>query len=449
MAKQHPKSAQVDRQAISLCASVVADMKHIWRETTVSDVGLDASIEIVDPATNNATARFLFVQSKARTGPFDRENDDSFTFRCSPEDLEYWLAAPVPVLLICSHPEQKRAWFKNLHVWFSDTQHRRSRVVEFDKRADAFDVAAGPRLLDVAVPSSSGLYLQPPPKRETLTTNLLSVVHHGDIIYAAPSDVKGWADINARLRAGSHGTADDVVWRSNTVFSFRPLDQPPLNALADDAPERLSVEDFSESGSDDDRRLVVRLLNNTLKDMLRGDLHWHRERQFFYFPATPDLMPRKVRVDKKGGGRTVFQRYLSKDTPNKVSYYRHYALRAQFQYLDGAWVLVLDPTYHFTIDGQKESRYAAELLTGMKRLERQQAVAHLVRFWAGYLRGDFDLFSTRDARIGFGALAEVVVERGIDDAHWKPDAGSGEGASDEPREIADARGAQTPLFEVS
>ncbi len=202
VAKKHSKSAQVDRQAISLSASVVADMKHIWREITVSDVGIDAQIEIVDPASDHAAARFLFVQSKGRTGPFDRENDTSFTFRCRQEDIDYWLSTPVPVLLGLLALDEA-AWFKDLHAWFTDPQRRRSRVVEFDKQADAFDVSAGQRLLDVAVPASSGLYFQPPPKHETLTTNLLQIEQHGAWIYAAPSNVKGWTDINARLSRGA------------------------------------------------------------------------------------------------------------------------------------------------------------------------------------------------------------------------------------------------------
>lgn len=443
MAKKHSKSAQVDRQAISLCASVVADMRHIWREITVSDVGIDATIEIVDLATENATGRLLFVQSKARTGPFDRENDSSFTFRCSQEDVDYWMSTQVPVLLVCSHPEQKSAWFKNLHAWFADPQRRRSRVVEFDKRADAFDVSAGQRLIDVAAPASTGLYLQPPPKRETLTTNLLQVEHHGAYIYAAPSAVKGWADINARLVAAGHDTVDDVAWRSNTIFSLRPLDQPPLNVLADDAGERFGVDEFMTSSSDDDRRLVIRLLNNTLKDMVRGDLHWHRGHGFYYFPATVDMKPLKVRVDKRGSGRTVFQRYQSRDVPEKASYYRHYALRTQFQYLEGDWVLALEPTYHFTQDGHRESRYAPELLSGIRRFERQQAVVHLVRFWAAYLRGNFDLFSGRDPRIRFGALAEIDLDRGIDDAHWKPEAPRRKVEGD----LEPTLPSQSPLFE--
>ena len=167
---------------------------------------------------------------------------------------------------------QRLAWFKNLHVWFDDPQRRRARTVEFDKKADSLDVSASQRLLDWAVPASTGIYLQPPPKAESLATNLLRVEHLGPYIYAAPSDVRGWSDVNARLRAAGRDLVDDVAWRSNTLFSFRRLDQPPLDALVDDAPERFDVEEFAEAESDDDRHLVVRLLNNTLKDMFRGHL---------------------------------------------------------------------------------------------------------------------------------------------------------------------------------
>jgi hypothetical protein len=86
------------------------------------------------------------------------------------------------------------------------------------------------------------------------------------------------------------------------------------------------------------------------------------------------------------------------------------------------------------------------LLSGIRRFERQQAVVHLVRFWAGYLRGDFDLFSPRDPRIRFGALAEIDLNRGIDDAYWKPaipDADVGIGESEPPAS------SQTSLFEVT
>jgi hypothetical protein len=82
--------------------------------------------------------------------------------------------------------------------------------------------------------------------------------------------------------------------------------------------------------------------------------------------------------------------------------------------------LALSPTYHFTRDGYAESRYSGEYLKRIKQIEGHEAVGHLTRFWAGYLRSHHDLFSTPDHRLRFGLLAEIDLAHGIDDAYWKP-----------------------------
>ncbi len=398
MPKRFASSAQVERQGVALCASVVADMGHIWREKSVSDVGIDGEIEFVDPASRRALGRLLLVQSKARTGAFEHETDESFSFRCTEDDLSYWLSASAPVLLVCSHPLQKEAWFKNVGGWFAQhPEQRRSRLIHFDKVADRFDQTAARTLLEWGIPSSSGIYLRPPPRAETLLSNLLRVEHIAQSVHVAPSGVRGWKDINARLRTAGHEPVDDVVWRDKQIFSFRQFDNPPLDALSDDTPERIATDELADSKSDDDKRLLVRLLNNTLRELCT-ELRWHRSRNYLYFPATDDLSPRKVKTTRAGGGRTVFERYMDKETQTRIVYYRHYALRFQFLHLDDGWFLALNPTYHFTRDGSIESKFAGDYLKRIKQIEGHRAVANLTRFWAGYLRTRHDLFSTRRER---------------------------------------------------
>jgi hypothetical protein len=420
MPKQFPRTAQVERQGVALCATTVAYMGHIWREKGISDVGIDGEIELVDLITRQPLGRLLLVQSKARTGLFDHENKDSFSFRCTADDLDYWLSATAPVLLVCSHPENRHAWFKNVTAWFSDhPDQKRSRVIEFNKTTDRFDASGANALLEWGVPSSTGIYLRPVPRPETLVSNLLRLEHLASTVHVAPSSILGWKDINARLRNAGHEPVDDVVWRDKQIYSFRPLDVPPLDSLIDDTPERVATDELADSKSDDDRRLLVRLLNNTLRE-LRSDLRWNRDRGYLYFPATDDLHPRKVKATKAGGGRTVFERYMDNATNSRVVYYRHYALRYQFVHLTDGWYLALNPTYHFTRDGYAESRYASECLKRIKRIERHAAVASLTRFWATYLRSPHDLFSTPDPRMRFGLLAELDLSHGIDDSQWKP-----------------------------
>lgn len=417
--KKHPRSARVERRGVALVQSIVAEMGHIWREKTVSDVGVDGEIELVDVASDRATGRLLMVQVKSRTN-LDERSDSTFQFTCSQDDLDYWLSGTAPVLLLMARPETDEAWFKNLEVWFGEDQsRRRSRVVTFDIERDRFTPDVSQRLTDWGLPASSGLYLRPPPRPETLVSNLLRVEHMAPTIHIVQSSAQGWSAINARLRKAGYDTVDDVVWRGNELWSFRRFDEPPLDALADATPDRIATDELVESKSEDDHRLLVRLLNNTLREVNRDRLWFDRKHRYLYFPASKDLEPYGVKSTKRGSGRTVFERYHDKATNTRIVYFRHYALQSQFLLLNDGRFLALSPTYHYTIDGHRPSLFGGEHLKTIKRLEGHDAVRNLVRFWAGYLRTQHDLFARPDQRLRFGLLGEFDVDHGIDDKYWK------------------------------
>lgn len=395
-------------------------MGHIWREKSVSDVGIDGEIELVDQSTDRATGRLLMVQVKSRSNLDDR-SDGAIRFTCATDDLDYWLSGTAPVLLVLVSTDASEAWFKNLDVWFGgDPSRRQSRTVVFDRESDRFTAASSQRLMDWGLPASAGLYLRQPPRPEVLVSNLLRVDHMATTIHVVQSSALGWSAVNARMRKAGYPTVDDLVWRGAELWSFRRFDEPPLDALADGTPERISTDELAESKSDDDRRLLVRLLNNTLREVNRNELRFHKKHEYLYFPASPNLEPYVVKSTKQGSGRTVFERYLDKATGSRVVYYRHYALQFQFLLLDEGWHLALNPTYHYTIDGHRPSRFGAEYLKTIKRMEGHDAVRNLVKFWAGYLRTKHHLFARPDQRLRFGLLAEFDVEHGIDDKHWKP-----------------------------
>ena len=86
----------------------------------------------------------------------------------------------------------------------------------------------------------------------------------------------------------------------------------------------------------------------------------------------------------------------------------------------GQWFLEINPTYHFTIDGRRDSFYDAEYVARIKRMERNSAVYQLVRAWADYLQGEDTLFKSRDERIVFGGLLTVEADAAIDEKAWLP-----------------------------
>lgn len=86
----------------------------------------------------------------------------------------------------------------------------------------------------------------------------------------------------------------------------------------------------------------------------------------------------------------------------------------------GQWYLEINPTYHFTIDGRRDSYYDAEYVAKIKRMERNSAVYQLVRAWADYLLGEDTLFKSRDERILFGNLLTIDADAAIDERAWLP-----------------------------
>lgn len=416
--KRHPRSARVERHGIAIVAEIVASMGHIWREKSVSDVGIDGEIELIDAATDRASARLLMVQVKTRSN-VEQRSDGTVVFRCDVDDIDYWMSGPAPVLLVLVSLESRVAWFKNLKTWFSDPARRAARNVFFDVEGDRLTIESSAQLIDLGAPASTGLYLRPPPRPEQLVSNLLRVDHMAPTINVVQSRALDWTKINARMREAGLSTVDDVAWRGDELWSFRRFDELPLSVLADAPPETVATDELSDSESADDQRLLVRLLNGTLRDMYRGALHFDKRGKYLYFPASDNGTAYKVKSRSVGSGRTVFDTYTDRETRTRVTNCRHYALGHQFLLLDDGWHLALNPTYHYTLDGQKRSRFGGEYLKKIKRMEGHEAVRNLVMFWAEYLRYTPELFAAPDERLRFGPLASFAIGNGIDDRYWK------------------------------
>lgn len=103
----------VDRQGIGLSQlKFTRDLGWIFREQSVSDVGIDALVEIV--SAGFATGDLLALQVKSGDSLFRERTDEGFVFRGDADHLEYWLRYPIPVLLILCSPDQSRCWWQSI-----------------------------------------------------------------------------------------------------------------------------------------------------------------------------------------------------------------------------------------------------------------------------------------------------------------------------------------------
>ena len=153
----------------------MSDAGHVWN-TTARDFGIDGHIEFVD-ADKQVTGFSVAAQVKGTEVGFPGENPTGFRFTCDADRIDYWLRYGRPVVLICVNLPQQRAWWKRLDMWFADPARRAHRVVEFDKAADRFDLAAFSSLATLGVPVGQPLLRLKASER--LMSNLLEVTGFG------------------------------------------------------------------------------------------------------------------------------------------------------------------------------------------------------------------------------------------------------------------------------
>lgn len=401
----------------SFVDKAVSDAGHVWNDTK-RDFAIDGQIEFVD-AEREVTGVAVLAQVKATEVGFPGDSATGFTFRCEADHISYWTRLGRPVVLICVDLRVGQAWWKRVDTWFADPQRRARHVVRFDKAADRFEPDAFSRLSALGVPIG-----EPLPRlegSERLVSNLLVVDRFAPTIYEASTPCRDRGDAWERMRANANRFEGGFLLTAGRIYSMRPLEQGPLAVLCDGPASPIATETWSATEDAALQRRFVSLLNFTLRSAHHPDLVWHPRKNVVYMQAPPDRSNRKIKGRYRGAkGRSFFAPHYGKDDESKARFYRHYAAGLYFRRWGGQWYLEINPTYHFTIDGRRESLFDAEYVKKIKRLEHNNAVYQLVRAWADYLQGEDTLLSTRDERISFGRLLELDCDAAIDESVWIP-----------------------------
>ena len=411
--KKLSNSALIGKAGISLVGLRLADMGFLFHETGSVEAGTDGFVELRDSAAQQMLSAVLRLQSKAtRDGrAWQRETNTSFAYPCKERDVADWVASNVPVILVCSDVSRQLAYWKDVTSYFKIPENRESRRVLFDKVVDVFDRAAAPKLAAIAVPKNAGVYLPPRPKTEELVSNLLPVTSHPSHLWVAPALMTDMWEVEDVLREASLGV--ECFIRGGHLYSFRSVDEPVWNEICDVA----AAECFQASewgGSDDTvkQHEFAELLRRALGEGVREQVEYDRKERLFYFRAPDDLSD--VRLV---GGRRVFGAYRTRD--DTLKYYRHLGFRAHFLRLDGRWYLELNPQYRFTRDGHRVSRFQADNISGIKRLEHNDSVRQQVQALATFLAQPPTLLTPEYQFLSFGELLRFEVEFGFDETAWR------------------------------
>jgi Domain of unknown function (DUF4365) len=418
--KLSPDSQLIAQQAINLGEEITLDMGFLWHPPGVFDHGIDGRIELRDARAKQPLNRYLGVQSKARA-KFTAETDDRFEFLCEEADIDYWMRAEEPVLLVCSHPSLREAWFVCVTDWFIDPERRASRRIVFDKRSDRFTADRAVELLRLGTRSEPVLHRRPPTPPERLLTNLMPILEHGSWLWSAPTDAFDHRQVRARYDEAGGPRASDYLLRDGLLYSLRDPRTCALRHVCDTTKvTQQPVGMWSEAQDPRLRRYWVELLRRNLLQQIKHRFGWNRERSLFYVRPPEPLAERSVEGPNGKRLGVKVEHYIDKrDGERRVAYVRHQAFRPGFVVVDGRWHLEIVPDYLFTFDGEHVSRRADEKLAGIKMREKNLAVLGHMRMWEHLLTRPPSLLSDEPPLLLFGPLLTIDVPVGIDDALWR------------------------------
>jgi hypothetical protein len=426
MAKKITESQMIGDRGVALIKTRVLGMGHLWYESGGTEAGIDGTIEIRDPKSGHATNQIIQVQSRATSSRFTAETDNDFQYLCDERDLAYWRGGNAPVILVRSRPDTNEAYFVSVKDYFSTPERVAERRIRFDKRQDSFESGNRDRLTRLAVPRDSGIYIAPPPREEKIVSNLLRVLTYPESVYVAATEFRLGKYLAATLRLDEPYPPREWMLRHGMLHSIHDLRERPWSEACEvGTVERFDASEWAESDDPVRRAEFAELLYACLAEKVSRELRFDRHEKLFVAKATANLQPRRLRaVGRRRSGRMIFRSYESKKTPGQIGFCKHWAFNAQFQRYDGEWFLEINPTYHYSIDGHRPSRYAGDYLSNAKRLENNDAVRGQVQMWAQYLRGGNDLFAERYEHLAFGDLMSFQLAIGVDDDQWLANARS-------------------------
>lgn len=407
-------------QGASLISLAVSGMGFVWRPTSQHDAGIDGEIELRDTVTGAVSGLLLKVQSKA-VSEFANETAEGFDYWPEARDVAYWLGHNVPVILVVSRPNTKEVYWRPVQ---EASGKARSRKFHFDKRSDALNRDAAGRLVELVRQQSAGARGIALERPERLVSNLLPVTKLPPRLYLAETPHRTPKDVTDALQGRQ--LSFEFALKNKRVLTVRDLTDPRYDFLCDRGTvEDFPVEQWSASDDPDTQRDFVRLLNQCLRQALRtsaGRIRRDKETGAYFFPSNEKRTAYSFgyKAQKNETTREVVKALRNK-TQKHLMGFRHSAMWGQFSKYDGQWYLEITPTYLFTgPDGVSPSRFAPEWTSGMKRMEKNNAVLGQLVMWEGLLAAQSDLFVEPYPFIGFGNLLSFQIDRGIDDEAWTP-----------------------------
>ena len=261
MVKKLSEQQRIGQQGVHLLGARLLSVGMNFHPNGPLDAGIDGFLELRDPETGQVRAQWITAQLKTqKEGSLLEENDESFSYLCRQEDLDYWLSSNVPVVLFLARLSDERIVWKALHTWFADAEHRRTRKVVFDKTNDALNETALPGLAatvsNFSAPGGSSRRPAWPRCSTAICSRFLSRPRRTrrKRRRAIPKSVRRWSN-------DTRASAVDWILRGKRIYSFRDISMPPFrDVIEEGSEETVDTLEWSEFGRRRDPPAIRRIV---------------------------------------------------------------------------------------------------------------------------------------------------------------------------------------------
>lgn len=409
----------------------VMQLGHVFEGRGRLETGIDGTIDFRDPMTKRMTGRTVAVQVKTKDkNPYDREDDTGFDYLMRPADVEFWRSSSLPVVLILHRRSDDSFYWKSV----ADCMSGNDRKLHFDKTTDRLDSASMDRMAALSVERGRlGTFVPPMRTGELAHLNLMRIALPDEIFVADSPHASGRSAVPVLL--GHEDRRFDWVIRNRRFVSFH---DPRLSGVASivdpDTVEAIETELIADSDDPEDELVMIELLRRTMVEQVSNDLAFDHKARTFYFRALERFQARRYdyRSLREPTSAMVVQVYMNKKRKDEVHSVRHHAFRPRFERIAGNWFLSISPTFVFTEDGFKSHRFAADLLAGKKRMDRNGSIRGQVFMFRFLLSGAtlgsepamFELFGSAGEAAGpsavlrFEAIDAIEMDVAVPEDAW-------------------------------
>lgn len=374
--KQLPANFQKETAGVLAIHSFANGRHWIWRPVGSPDTGIDGTLEVASPS-GGVSGKQLGVQSKSGRSYIRSETAGTFQFYATADDVAYWEAHTLPVLLCVYDPIEKRLYAVSVKDYlrdFPDTRAAPHRFL-FDKSLDRVAGKADVWIRDVAFSGTRSYRIRRPVTiQERIHTNLLVVRRpHPVVLSAAITKPFESSALPGTLLRPAFVQREQRCWsfadlRSDSSFDDH-LDQGDIVTWSwEDL-----VQDTVRSS------YLFELLYLTLRRHMRGlPIAFDRDRKRYYFLSDNS---RKRTWDYRSQFRRA-KRTVAAPIGDQ-GYWFHHSAKFTWQSLGSLMLLKVIPGYVFTHGGTAIKGDEDVIRLNVKKRKREynkQVFQHLV-FW--------------------------------------------------------------------